>query len=171
MAVPFATAGQGAHRAPQVAGTSSEAQSEPQAWKSSSQLTPQVDSTQVGEPFAGSLHTFGHDPQCSGSLVVSTHSSPHSVEVGAEHVLEHWRLAPCPVHSGVAPVHAVVQLPQCAAVVISVSQPLVALPSQFARPSAQTSMQAPATQLTASGFTPGSAVQSLPHDPQISGLV
>jgi len=171
MALPLATAGQGVHRAPQVATTSSEAQAGPQAWKSSSQLRPQVDATQVGEPLAGSLHSFVHDPQCSGSLVESTHSSPHSVGVGAAHLLEHWRLDPCAVHSGVAPVQAVVQLPQCAAVVVSVSQPLVALPSQFALPSTQTSTQAPATQLTAAGFTPGSAVQSLPHAPQFLTLV
>src|SRR5262245_56485361 len=75
-----------------------------------------------------------------------------------------------------APVHAVVQLPQWAVVLMSVSQPLTAIPSQSPWPRAhavgpirQTPFWHERSPLPPS--TPGSALQSLPHCPQFVTLV
>lgn len=79
------------------------------------------------------VQAFPHPPQLFASLVVSTQLVPQGVGVAAEQLAEHERPLPEALHKRV-PVQATVQLPQCAAVVTSVSQPLVGSLSQSAQP-------------------------------------
>jgi hypothetical protein len=112
------------------------------------------------------VQAFPHPPQLFASLVVSTQLVPQAVGVAAEQFAEHARPLPEALHRRM-PVHATVQLPQCAPVVTSVSQPLVGLLSQSAQPA----MQLPGANehlpaLHVELMTCGSAEQSLPQLPQ-----
>jgi hypothetical protein len=75
------------------------------------------------------------------------------------------------VQSGVGAEQLVLQSPQWAAVVTSVSQPLDGSLEQWARPSTQAPLKLhmPLTQRTAEATTPGSFVQSLAQLPQWRG--
>ena len=80
-------------------------------------------------------HRLVHRPQLIGSLVVSTHEEPQSVGVPDGQPEPHANgppPSPCGTHTGVPPLHAEVQLPQCDAWETSVSQPLSGFPSQSA---------------------------------------
>ena len=71
--------------------------------------------------------------------------------------------------SGVGSVQPVTQLPQRNEVVTAVSQPVLGLPVQLSRPSMQAlrRLHTPRSQVTREASTPGRAVQSLPHRPQL----
>ena len=86
----------------------------------------------------GGAHIVVQSPQRSGLLVVSTHDIPHSVGIAASQPLEQ---AP-PVHTGVPPEQIRVHDPHVAGAVRSASQPLLATPSQSAKPAAQPKPQA-----------------------------
>jgi hypothetical protein len=79
------------------------------------------------------VHAAPQPPQFEVSLVISTHEVPHVIRPEAQADAQE-RVLPEPAHSGVPPEHAVVQLPQCAGTVISVSQPLSATVLQCAQP-------------------------------------
>jgi hypothetical protein len=82
------------------------------------------------------LHAALHAPQFALLLARSTHEPPHGVMPGAQPEA-HAKLPPEAAHSGVDPEHAVVQLPQCEAWLMSVSQPSSGLLEQCAQPAAQ----------------------------------
>jgi hypothetical protein len=117
---------------------------------------------------APAVHTFEHEPQWFGSLVVSTQVVPQGVGVTLPQVDAHPSVPNASrVHSGSAPAQVRLQLPQCSAVVTSVSQPSALV--QSARPvrQAPTRLQAPSVHATRVGSTPGRRVQSCPQLPQL----
>jgi hypothetical protein len=67
------------------------------------------------------------------SLIVSTHEVPHASCAGGQEDT-HAYIPPDAEHRAPAPAHEVVQLPQWALVVTSVSQPSSGLPLQSAVP-------------------------------------
>jgi hypothetical protein len=74
-----------------------------------------------------------------------------------------------PVQAGVpfAAAHALPQLPQLVAVVVLVSQPLVAIPSQLPQPAPQVGTQA----LPVQAVVPCALVQVVPQAPQLDALL
>ena len=116
-------------------------------------------------------HAMPHDPQLVRLVVVLTHVVPHSVGVAAGQPETHEYVLPLPEHTGVPPMHAVVQLPQVPTFEMSVSQPSAAFPLQFIHPAAHAEAakeHAPAPHV-AVPLTCGRPLQLVPHPPQLLG--
>src|SRR3974390_1108802 len=81
------------------------------------------------------MQTLPHAPQLFGSLVVSAHVVPQSVDAPDRQPDVQERPPPVEgLQTGVPPLHVDMQLPQCAAVVMSVSHPSVTSVLQSAQP-------------------------------------
>jgi len=115
------------------------------------------------------VHAFPHTPQLLALLVVSTHVEPQSVGVPAGHPETHPYVPPVAEHTGVPPVHAVLQPPHVAACERSVSQPSAGWPLQSAHPGAHAeaaNAHAPAPHDVAP-LTCGRPLQLVPQAPQL----
>jgi hypothetical protein len=76
VAAPFATAGQGAHAAPQVLTEALLTHAPPHRWKPGLQATPQLVPSQVATPFVGAGHAVHEPPQVAGAELLA-HAPPH----------------------------------------------------------------------------------------------
>lgn len=114
----------------------------------------------VALPFVGTAQLAPQPPQLAGSLVVSVHEAPQRTGKGALQPLEQVPLA----HTGVAPLHVRVQSPQVVGAARSASQPLVATPSQFAKPLAQLKPHVEPSQVATAPAGAAQGVQLAPHD-------
>ncbi len=98
-------------------------------------MKPQPPMVQLEEPFGGDMHAVVHDPQWSASVMRSTQVVPQRVGVAPPQPLAHANIVPLPEHTGVAAGQMRPHIPQFMPVERSVSQPLVASPSQSPQPS------------------------------------
>jgi hypothetical protein len=129
------------------------------------QAKPHWPVVHVAVLWAGGAHG-SHEPQWLGSVCWSTQLEPQRSGVGSEQLLVHEYDGPSGEQSGVGSEQAVVQPPQCSAVVRSVSHPGSVVQSPHPGRQASVSTHSPAEQVTFAGSTPGSAVQSLLQEPQ-----
>lgn len=100
---------------------------------------------------------------------MSTHDAPHCDRPDAQADAQE-RVLPEPAQSGVAPEHVVVQLPQWAGTVTSVSQPLSTTVLQWAQPGAHADGAKEHWLVGSQETVPvtwGSTVQSWPQVPQL----
>jgi hypothetical protein len=119
------------------------------------------------------VHVVVQLPQYEALLVVSTHVDPQSVDVGGAQPVTHAYRLPEPEHCGAVGGQTVVQLPQLAGLLTSVSQPSFAFAEQCIQPAAHDDSgteHVPALQV-AGPFTFFSAVQSSPQFPQFFASV
>jgi len=110
--------------------------------------------------------TSPHPLQSLALLVVSTHVPLHSFGVPVGHPDTHVP----PAHTGSFAGHALLQDPQVAGLVMSVSQPSSGIPSQSAHPAAHADagkLHAPAAVHDVAPATCARFVQSWPHVPQL----
>jgi hypothetical protein len=122
------------------------------------------------------VQLFPHTPQLFMSLVVLTsqplEASPSQSAKPAAHVVSVQVGTPATlVHASVAwlLLHAVLQSPQWLGVLIAVSQPVLGLPEQFAKPAPQfKSVQLPPAQFS---IAPPTVLHSLAQPPQLAASV
>ena len=98
----------------------------------------------------GLVQSFAQVPQWWSAFVVSTHEVPHTVPVhdAAPMQVVSWQM-------GVAPLHTLPQEPQCAPLVVSLSQPFLGSPSQSPTPAPQLEMEhAPLLQVKLATLAP-----------------
>jgi hypothetical protein len=131
--LPFVGPGHVLPQAPQLAGSlvsSTHAVGAPvgQALKPLLQLKEHALDLHAGWPLVMPEHTLPQVLQFFASVDVSVQVPLHSVDVGALQPVAQ----PEASHTGAVDGHAVVHEPQCDGTVMSVSQPLSALPSQLA---------------------------------------
>jgi hypothetical protein len=137
VATPFVGGvAQGEHDAPHEVMLVLLTQVPPQRWYPATHVNPQAPPVHVGIAFGGAVHATLHEPQKSGFVFVSTQSAPQRVGVLPPQPLEHPKLEPITVHTGVAPEQTRPHMPQSTAVERSTSHPVAAMPSQSANPAA-----------------------------------
>jgi hypothetical protein len=103
-------------------------------------------------------------PQCVGSEARLTQLEPQTSGVGAMQLDEHIGCPPVAEHSPSGAVHRLLQLPQVAGRVRSVSHPSLGLVEQWPNPLTQPEgwmLQAPLTHWTAGGIDPAFTLVSL----------
>jgi hypothetical protein len=128
-------------------------------------LIPQARPTHVALPWTGTAHTMPHAPQLFGSLVRSTHEFAQRVGVAPAQPEVQVCVPALEEHTGVAPAHALVQLPHVVAASSRVSQPGAGV--QSPRPGVHASPHIPAVHVAAA---PGAAGHAWSHAPQWSAL-
>jgi hypothetical protein len=144
----------------------------PHTWSLALQVNPQTPpAEQIGVPPATAGHCVVQLPQWVGSVVSSTHCAPHRLSPGPQPDVQAKGCEGLVVfeQSGVPPEQMVVQLPQCAARLNSVSQPLSGLVEQIPNVGAHdapSKMHAPFVHPTLPA-TFGRVVQSCLHAPQL----
>ena len=114
----------GVPHAPQCAGSTARSTSQPsprlllQSARPLGQVVPQTPPVHVAMNPTGAPQFISQPPQCSGSLMTSTHDVPHSTVPGG-HVVMHT-----PAEQTLPVAHGVPHAPQFAADVMSASHPL-----------------------------------------------
>jgi hypothetical protein len=139
MPVPDVGGGQAEQLLPHVIGDVLSAHAFPQAWKPLLHENPHMLFAQLGCPLFTIGHWLPHVMQFCAFVEVSTHEPLHSVgKLFGQPDTQPNELPPSPppLHTGVPPLHVVLQEPQCAGCERSASQPLSLLPSQLAKPGA-----------------------------------
>lgn len=166
VALAFVRAGHGEHRVPQLVAAVSSAQLVPHAWKPALHANPHTDALQVARPLVGTGHARSQAPQVVAALrsvsqplvaLASQFANP------ALHAIPHEPAAQVArPFAGVA--HARLQTPQCVTVVrVSTSQPLLASPSQSAKPVVQANPQLAALHVDVAFARTGQGEQSVPQ--------
>ena len=162
VALPFGGTGHGEQLEPQLAGSAFSRHFAPHEWYPGLHRNPQTLPAHVAAPKVTSGQAFVQEPQWFGSVVSSTQVESQRVDVVPVQPLVQAYAPLATEQNGVGSAQLVAQCPQCAGVVMSVSQPSSAFVEQCARPvrHAAVTSHAPATQCALAAVTPGSVVQS-----------